>query len=142
MNAVEILQSHQLKKTSPRVAIVQALQESLLPLSENEVKAKMGDQYDRITFYRSVQTLLEAGIIHKIVADNVTVKYALNRCDDEHHHEADHLHFFCRQCNSLECLNEIKIQRYGLPKGYVADECNVIIKGLCNKCNTSGVVGE
>jgi len=135
MNAVEILQNHQLKKTSPRIAIIKALQDSSIPLSENEVKDKLGELYDRITFYRSVQTLMEAGIIHRIVADNITVKYALNSCDKGHKHQTDHIHFFCQHCTLLVCLDEVKTQEYSLPKGFTAQECDVIIKGLCNKCN-------
>jgi|ERR1035437_6933730 Fur family ferric uptake transcriptional regulator len=135
MNAVEILQGHQLKKTSPRVAIIKALQSSSFPLSENEVKEHMGEMYDRVTFYRSAQTLMESGIIHRIVADNVTVKYALNQCDNKHHHEADHIHFYCQRCNALVCLNDIRIRPYKLPNGYTIQECDVIIKGLCDKCN-------
>lgn len=135
MNAVEILQNHQLKKTTPRVAIIQALQGSPFPMSENEVKEKIGDLYDRITFYRSAQTLMDAGIIHRIVADNTNIKYALNRFDEKHQHATDHVHFFCHQCNSLVCLNEVKTQPYALPSGYLTQQCEVIIKGLCDKCS-------
>lgn len=135
MNAAEILKNHQLKKTSPRVTFINALQTSQFPLSENEVKGKMGELYDRITFYRSVNTLLEAGVIHRIVADNTTVKYALNHCNEGHRHEADHVHFFCEQCKALVCLNDIKIKSYSLPVGFVEKECDVVIKGLCIICN-------
>ncbi len=135
MNAVEILQNHQLKKTTPRVAIIRALQESTLPLSENEVKEKMGDMYDRITFYRSVQTLMKTGIIHRIVVDNVTVKYALNHCEEKHHHKTNHVHFFCYKCNVLICLDDVKTQTYQLPKGFTTRQCDVVIKGLCKTCN-------
>lgn len=135
MNATEILLNHQIKKTSPRVSIINALQKSDFPLSESEVKERMGDLYDRITFYRSVQTLIEAGIIHRIVAGHIT-KYALNHCRDDHQHETDHVHFFCEQCKALVCLNEIKIQSYSLPVGFVKKECDVVIKGLCTSCNT------
>lgn len=139
MNAVDILQNHQIKKTSPRVAIIQALQASIHPLSENEVKDKLGDLYDRITFYRSAQTLMDAGIIHRIVADNIPVKYALNHCNEGHQHTVDHVHFFCQQCNSLVCLNETKAQPYSLPNGFTTEQCEVIIKGLCDKCSEKKV---
>lgn len=135
MNAAEILKIHQLKKTSPRVTIINTLQTSQFPLSENEVKEKMGELYDRITFYRSVHTLMEAGVIHRIVADNTTIKYALNHCTEGHHHEADHVHFFCEQCKALVCMNDIKIQSYDLPDGFVKKDCDVVIKGLCTSCN-------
>jgi Fur family ferric uptake transcriptional regulator len=134
MNAIDILQNHDIKKTSPRIAIIEALQGSTLPLSENEVKGKMGNLYDRITFYRSIQTLVDAGIIHKIIAANTPARYALNNCSHEHRHTVDHVHFICRQCNSLECLADVKSQQYALPVGYVNESCDVVITGLCIKC--------
>jgi Fur family ferric uptake transcriptional regulator len=135
MNPVEILLQHNIKKTSPRVAIIQALQKGGIPLSEAEIKVEMGDLYDRITFYRSVKTLMEAGVLHRIVVDNTTVKYAMNHCEECHRHEPDHVHFFCKKCHALQCLNVTKIPTYDLPNGFMADEYEVIIKGLCINCN-------
>lgn len=135
MDAIEILQNHHLKKTSPRVSIIEALQTSLNPLSEAEVKEKMGACYDRITFYRSAQTLEEAGIIHRIVADNTVVKYALNHCEKGHQHATDHVHFYCTKCNALVCLKTVKNQTYELPDGFTPSQCDVIIKGMCNNCS-------
>lgn len=135
MNALDILQTHNVKKTSPRIAIIKALQASFHPLSESDIKVYIGDQYDRITFYRNVQTLVEAGIIHKIVADNTTTKFALNNCDEGHKHDADHVHFYCNKCNLLVCLINVQTKKYDLPNGYENQQCNVIIKGLCIKCN-------
>jgi Fur family ferric uptake transcriptional regulator len=135
MNATEILQHHQVKKTTPRVAIIQALQQSHSALSESDMKESLGDFYDRTTFYRSMQTLTEAGIIHRIVADNVLVKYVLNCCENGHHHKADHVHFFCQLCKDLVCLEDLKVQSYQLPAGYTEETCDVIIRGLCANCS-------
>ncbi len=50
MKATDILHTHDLKKTNSRLALIKALQESTFPQSENEMKSRMSDQYDRITF--------------------------------------------------------------------------------------------
>lgn len=135
MSASEILTLHHLRKTPARLAIVQHLLTSELPQSESEIHEKMQDAYDRITFYRNIQTLMEAGIVHRIVADNTTVRYALNQCSqDLHEHHNDHVHFYCKQCGSVECLKGIAIGPYPLPEGYRKDECDVVIKGLCTNC--------
>lgn len=135
MTSAEILSIHHLRKTPARLAIVQHLQTSNLPQSESEIHEKMQESYDRITFYRSIQTLMEAGIVHRIVADNTTVRYALNQCSDhQHEHFANHVHFYCKQCGSVECLKEVAIQQYELPDGFQKQECDVVIKGLCRKC--------
>lgn len=135
MNPSEILQHHQVKKTAPRIAIIQALQKSSIPMSESQIKNSLGDLYDRTTFYRSMQTLTEAGIIHRLVADNVMVKYELNLCDHGHQHHPDHIHFYCRQCKELICMDELKPQDYILPEGFSVQTCDVIIRGLCKNCN-------
>lgn len=133
MNPVEILQQHNIKKTSPRIAIIQALQKGGIPLSEAEIKVEMGDLYDRITFYRTVQTMAEVGILHRIVIDNTLVKYALNPCNKEHCHHTNHAHFFCRKCNELTCLDDIEIEAQ-IPEGYIREEMELLIRGVCSHC--------
>lgn len=137
MTSAEILLLHHLRKTPSRLAIVQHLLVSDFPQSESEIHVKMQDAYDRITFYRSIQTLMEAGVVHRIVADNTTVRYALNQCSQHlHEHHNDHVHFYCKQCGRVECLKEVAIQQYELPDGFLKQECDVVIKGLCRKCAT------
>lgn len=135
MTAIEILKQHEVKKTPARMAMINVLQANKYPMSENEIKERMSDLYDRVTFYRNVQTLSTAGIIHKIVADTTTVRYALNCCEHGHNHTAEHAHFFCEACHAVICMDKIKIPAYDLPKGFKFVDCDVIIKGTCEKCN-------
>lgn len=135
MTAPEILKQHDIKKTPARVAMINVLQNSEFPVSESEIKEEMSNLYDRITFYRNIQTLSAAGIIHKIVADNTTVRYALNSCEHGHKHTAGHAHFFCEGCRVVICMSQIKVPEYELPKGFRYADCDVIIRGICEKCN-------
>ncbi len=134
MNAIKVLKIHNVKKTASRVAIIQALQSSPIPLSEQEIKNIMGELYNRITFFRTVQTLEESGIIHRIVVDNTLVKYALNNYEKMNTHQANHVHFYCIKCKSLICMENIQTQNYILPEGYSSIQCDVVIKGICKKC--------
>jgi Fur family transcriptional regulator, ferric uptake regulator len=135
MSSAEILTLHHLRKTPARLAILQHLLSANLPQSESEIHEKMLEAYDRITFYRSMQTLMEAGIVHRIVADNTTVRYALNQCtQQQHEHHNDHVHFFCTKCGNVECLKGVAIGHYPIPEGYRREECDVVIKGLCRQC--------
>jgi Fur family ferric uptake transcriptional regulator len=133
MNAVDILKNKGLKKTAQRIMLINLLQKTGISLTEGEIKSEMGDLYDRITFYRTVQTLLDANIIHRITVDNITVKYALNHSD--HEHSGNHIHFFCKQCHSVTCLEDSAMPEYRVPGGFKFDECEVLIKGLCDKCS-------
>ncbi|GHU88913.1 hypothetical protein FACS1894155_04750 [Bacteroidia bacterium] len=134
MNAIDILKNRGLKKTAQRVMLINILQKKSISLTESEIKSEMGDLYDRITFYRTVQTLLDVHIIHRITVDNITVKYALNQLD--HEHSGNHVHFFCKVCHSVTCLEETFIPENRISKGFVAEEYEVLIKGKCEKCSS------
>lgn len=138
MSATDVLKHHNIKKTAGRIAIIKALQDKCCPLSENEIKELMLESYDRITFYRNIHTLSAAGIIHKIVVDNTLIRYGLNCCESAHDHNVhknNHAHFYCEKCQSVVCLQEIKIPEFCLPEGFVSADSDIIIKGKCEKCN-------
>jgi Fur family transcriptional regulator, ferric uptake regulator len=134
VNTTEVLKKYNLKKTAPRVAIISILANNDNPISENDIKEEMGDMYDRVTFYRSVQTLIEVGLIHRIVADNITM-YAYNHSEGNINiPELNHVHFFCKKCHSMICLEEVKVRDYKMPKDYIIEDCEVLIKGVCKNC--------
>lgn len=135
MNATEILKLHNIKKTPGRIAIIKSIQDKDRPQSESDIKTEMGENYDRITFYRNIQTLTAAGIIHRIVVDNTTVMYGLNCCDENHIHKNEHAHFYCEECHSVVCLENVKIPSFKLPEGFLSEDSDIIIKGKCKKCN-------
>lgn len=131
MKAVEILNLHNLKRTSCREGILDVMINTSEALSENEIRELLAGNYDRTTFYRSFKTLEEHHIIHKIVVDNQFSKYAL---DNSITHKDEHAHFYCNICHSVECMDEIPVQKYSLPEGYKDIETEVIIKGVCAHC--------
>ena len=134
MKPSEVLKQHKIKKTAPRVAIIQVLKRYNHPLSENEIRNEMGSLYDRVTFYRSMQRMAEVGILHKIVVDNVTIKYALNDCSQNACDHNSHAHFFCKKCSKLICLGAFKT-RVVLPNGCVGEESELLVKGICSNCS-------
>ena len=131
MKAVDILNNHNLKRTSCREGIIEVVMTAGQALSENEIRARLTGNYDRTTFYRSFKTLEEHKIIHKIVVDNQLVKYAL---DNSVTHKHEHAHFYCNECDTVKCLDDIPVKQYQLPDGYSNEETEVIIKGTCANC--------
>lgn len=129
MSAIDILREKGLKKSAQRISIINILLDKQIPLTESDIKAEMGDMYDRITFYRTIQTLLEKGVIHRITIDSTTVKYALNTAQSH-----SHIHFYCKMCHAVTCFKEIPLQEYVLPAGFEQEECEMLIKGVCGKC--------
>ncbi len=131
MESVDILTSHNLKRTSCREGIIDVILAADNPLGEKEIREKLYGNYDRTTFYRSFKTLEEHKVIHKIVVDNNLVKYAL---DNSITHKKEHAHFYCKACNSVKCLENVPVEFPVLPDGYSGTETELIIKGTCALC--------
>ena len=133
ITAESILHKYGLKGTGCRKFIVSRLLESDIALSENEIKVDYPDLFDRVTFYRTLITLEESEIIHKIVLNDNSVKYALNK----HHSKGGnlHSHFHCGACDDVFCLEGKTDFDAQLPDNFTISEIFVVIEGLCSDCN-------
>lgn len=133
MTSEDILKTYGLKKTAQRIRFIDILLQHGVALTEQEMMEEMGELYDRVTFYRTINRLIECGIIHRITIDNLTSKYALNmfhKSDSIHHHA----HFFCKKCQEVICIDNTSEVNYKVPKGYEDEECEILIKGICAVC--------
>ncbi len=131
MEPIDLLAQHNLKRTSCREGIIKIIMTAGCALSEHEIRQKLEGNYDRTTFYRSFKTLEEKNIIHKIIVDNQTIKYAL---DHNIKNKNNHAHFYCSVCDTVKCLDRIPVNTPRLPNGYMASNTELIIKGQCNIC--------
>ncbi len=128
----EILQEHDLKNTSCRKYVINRLLNSHTALSEDEIKETFPNLFDRVTLYRTLKTLEEKDIIHKIVLNDHSIKYALSNCQDD----ADilHSHFHCESCDDVMCLHGHTHVETELPQNFVQKKVYVVIEGLCANC--------
>lgn len=129
MRIEEILKKHNLKSTGCRKFILNELLNCGAALSENEIKQKLPDLFDRVTFYRSLKILEECTIIHRIVLPDSSVKYALN------YTFSSHAHFHCVECGSVICMDTDIVNLSSLPNGFTLNSMNVLLEGICPKCN-------
>jgi Fur family ferric uptake transcriptional regulator len=134
MTSAEILNNNNLKRTNLREGILEVMLSADQALSENEIRERLTDSFDRTTFYRTFKTLEEHNIIDKIVIDNQLVKYEL---DNSITKKKEHAHFYCDCCNSVYCLDTIHIPQTTLPEGYKAHGLELIVKGKCSKCSSN-----
>lgn len=131
MDAEDILKAHNLKNTGCRKFIVNELLKSENALSENDIKALLPDLFDRVTFYRSLKTLEESGIIHKIVLHDTSVKYAINH---KLMHGESHAHFHCTSCDEVVCLESTKSVLQNVPSEFSVETSQILLEGLCPDC--------
>lgn len=135
-SAQYILRTHQLRHTASRADILDMFRLHQGALSEPEIERGMKDNCDRVTIYRTLNTFLEKGIIHKVLDDAGAMKYALCAADCEHEgmHNHDHVHFKCEKCGLTNCLDHARMPDISLPTGYQIHEVNVLIQGICPEC--------
>lgn len=133
-----ILRKHHLKVTHPRLTVLEKIFHKDTATSQPELEKSVGDDIDRVTLYRVLNVFEEKGIIHKIFDLHGTATYALcsPQCTTHQHHD-EHVHFTCSVCNSVYCLQEIKLPAISTPIGFHIDQVAVNAIGVCNKCKDS-----
>jgi Fur family ferric uptake transcriptional regulator len=131
----QLLKEHHLRSTSSRAAILSLFLQNDCALSYSDIEKRIATSYDRVTVYRTLKTFVDSGVIHKVLDDSGGLKYALCAiaCTIHNHHH-EHVHFKCSACGETICLEQVDIPSIQLPIGYSASELNLLIQGVCDKC--------
>jgi|TARA_R110002049_G_scaffold1552_2_gene12001 Fur family ferric uptake transcriptional regulator len=131
----EKLESKGIRPTAMRILIYKYMAEKEVAVALTDIENTFV-KADRTTLYRTLKTFEEEGIVHQIDDGTGISKYAL--CEIGCSCELDqdlHLHFHCTNCDETVCLTEHKIPHINLPDGYLAENANLVIKGICEKCS-------
>ncbi|MBT8275747.1 MAG: transcriptional repressor [Bacteroidia bacterium] len=136
MNEIEKrLNGNGVRPTAMRILIYKYMAEKEIAVALTDIENAFA-KADRTTLYRSLKTFEENGIVHQIDDGTHISKYALCEPGCNCKLEQDlHLHFHCNNCNETVCLTEQKIPHINLPDGYVAEDANLVLKGICEKCS-------
>ncbi len=130
----ETLKGHHLRTTTCREDVLLTFMNKKNALSHGDLEGALGENYDRVTIYRTLKTFLEKGIIHKVL-DDEGLRYALcsHQCSEEKH-QHDHIHFKCNECGKTNCLENLHIPNVALPAGYQPECFNLLILGKFPDC--------
>lgn len=130
----EMFRKKQVKPTAVRVVVLRHLIGQKQAQSLKEIEESL-PQTDRSSIFRTLKTFEEQKVIHSIEDGSGMTKYAVCvegcNCDPEDLH----YHFYCTSCNITFCLLDYPIQAIRLPKNFKMEKANMVIKGLCDKCN-------
>lgn len=135
LNLEAILKKNNVKPTAMRLLVLQFLLNKNAAISITDLENNF-EKSDRTTLFRTLKTFVKKGICHKIDDGTGQMKYGL--CEENCHCEIDtdlHLHFHCKLCYETICLTDHKIPNISLPEKFIAEDVNVVVKGICNKCN-------
>jgi len=89
---------------------------------------------DRSTLFRNLSVLTEAHLLHEIDDGSGSQKYCVCHLDDTRHCQG-HIHLTCRICHRTFCMTNVKIPPVPLPEGFVQEETEYVVKGICKECS-------
>ena len=132
--AQKILKENGLNRTHCREEIISIFLDEKYALSHADLEKRITNAYDRVTIYRTLNTFLDNGLLHKIQDDSGSFKYALCSGCNHIRHRDNHIHFTCKKCHLSECLYDIAIPDMLMPEGYSAHDASVLVNGWCKNC--------
>jgi len=125
--------------TAARVKVLAALLGAQRAITHQDVQDTFADM-DRVTLYRALDCLTDAGLAHKIAGDDRVFRYSAgtDQGDIPHH---QHGHFKCTRCSKVFCLDSIgdagmlqEALQESLGKGFQSHDIEFTIKGWCADC--------
>ena len=125
-----------LRATGARVAVLRFLLNHSAPSSHAElIEALGGDGYDRVTLYRNLSDLAEAGLVTRTDLGDHVWRFELKRSSGSTH-PGEHPHFVCTECGEVSCLPEASVRVMGgkVPRAAMAKNVTVQIRGVCDTC--------
>ena len=136
MDEIEkLLKDHHIRPTAIRLLMYKFLHERSAAVTLNDIESGF-DKSERTTLYRTIKTFEKNGLVHQIDDGTGVAKYALGELEDGKGSSRDlHLHFHCTNCNETICLTDHKIPHISLPKGFITEDMNLVLKGICDKCS-------
>ncbi|WP_326984400.1 transcriptional repressor [Chryseobacterium sp. MYb264] len=123
----------QTRNTQAKTEILNLINDSETALSHHNIQEKLSNLCNRVTIYRVLDRLEEEGKIHKIVNIDGVVNYAKCHDCEKDHHNHNHLHFNCKKCNSVTCIENV-VPKIDIPKEFIVEDYNFIVSGICPKC--------
>jgi len=129
-----ILNSRDLKSTGIRKGVLQIINNSEKAVAQTEIEEQLGN-FDRVTLYRTLNILVEKGILHKAFTEQNETYFAMcsSKCSSQKH-QHNHIHFKCSNCGVVSCQQpdvktDISIAGFDLQKIRIEAE------GICQNCS-------
>jgi Fur family ferric uptake transcriptional regulator len=126
-----------LRTTAPRMAVLRYLETADLPVSHSElVRLLSEDGFDRVTIYRNLKDLAEAGLVARTDLGDHTWRFELQ--GQRESHLSTHPHFTCTSCGTVSCLPQstvdLKVGRR-MPWKSSPKALHVYLQGVCSRCD-------
>lgn len=91
---------------------------------------------DNSSVFRTLSLFTEHHLLHQIDDGSGMQKYCVCQCDDTKCH---HVHLTCTKCHETICLKDIPLPNIDITDGYIIEEAEFIVKGICPKCQKNSI---
>ena len=123
-----------LRATPHRIRILSLLEQEARPLSHLEILQSITEfRLDRVTLYRILASLTEAGIVHQVQGTDGIWRFCAHD-ETDNQCPGGHPHLLCEKCGTMMCLNHTRMQHVDVPEDFEVHHKQLIIVGLCAKC--------
>jgi Fur family transcriptional regulator, ferric uptake regulator len=129
-----LLDSVKLKRTEPRRMVLEVLLKATQPQMADEIVSAIGKAGpNRVTVYRTLESMVETGIVHRaFVAEGSQHFEMADKCSE---HQC-HPHFVCTDCGRTSCMHDVSVSMAtSTPAGFVIQRQQVRLQGLCPNCS-------
>lgn len=122
------------KPTAVRLLIFKAMVEYPQAFSLADLEIVL-ETVDKSTISRTITLFHDHLVIHSIDDGSGSMKYSV--CNDECQCNLNelHVHFNCTNCHKTYCLESVSIPPVQLPKKFLLENINFVMKGLCDQCS-------
>lgn len=133
--ADQVLKRHSLKKTALRRSILLAFLKAKGPLTQADLIETLSDliaTFDRVSVYRNLAHLKEAGILHELETNKYV--FCSHECDSH-----GHLLLYCLRCQKHQEITDhpsiaqlmTAVGRFG----FFSKGRSLFLKGVCSSCS-------
>lgn len=134
MDEISTLKKLGLKNTPVRRAILTYLTQQKKPQTVDELLNQItsqGEKFDKVTLYRTVNTLTELNLLHRVDFGDGSARYELSTLP--HHH-----HLICESCGTVEdintCVPAQKIKQIEKGTHFTIRHHSLDFYGTCANC--------
>ena len=129
---VALIRAAGARVTPARIRVLQLLSAAPVPLSHHDIETALGaDSLDRVTLYRVLDWLVEAGLATKRVDERRVWRFSLA----EGGTHGGHVHFRCDSCGRVYCLEAPPPPPPAMPAGFTLTRSDYDLAGRCAECN-------
>lgn len=133
MKIREALETAGLRPTEIRMEVLDILYRKGEPLTHGEIRQLSRQELDRVTLYRTLDSLTGKGLVHKVQGVDGAWRY----CAHPLKHPGcpgDHPHFLCLKCGRMICLEGQTLPYVNVPEGFHVEGKQLVVYGTCPEC--------